>query len=220
VTHYTTLKALRRHGACKSRYAYLTARLEGLSEEEAELEEEETCKGFRRSTFPDDRPIPLVRILDLNGLGNAIWALRANLHPQAEGYARLFACLCAEHVLRLWEAEFPDDARPRATIATAMRHAIGQATDEELAAAWAAAREAAGAAAGAAAGDAAGAAAGAAAREAAGDAAWAVAWAARIAAGAAAREAAWIAAGTAAWIAERRWQEEVFRSLFEEEATA
>ena len=54
--------------------------------------------------------------------------------------ARLFACDCAERVVHLCG----DDPRPRAAIETARRYANGQATDEELVAAWDAARDAAG----------------------------------------------------------------------------
>jgi hypothetical protein len=114
--------------------------------------------------------------------------------------ARLFACDCAERVLKYCD---PDDRRPREAIAAARRYAEGQATQQQLAAAW----DAIGVAPWAAAGDAARAAAGATAQAAAGVAAWVAAWAAagaaaRAAAGATAQAAAW----DAAWAAERGWQ--------------
>jgi hypothetical protein len=122
---------------------------------------------------------------------------------------RIFAVWSARQVQHLIT-----DARSLAALDVAERHAKGQATDQELAAAraeagdaardaawdaaWAAASDAAGAAAGDAAGDAARAAAGAAARAAAraeaGD-------AARAEAGDAARDAAW----DAAWDAQAEW---------------
>jgi len=92
--------------------------------------------------------------------------------------ARLFACDCAEHVVHLAE-----DKRCVTAIKVARKHANGEATDKELAAAWAAARAAAWAAA----------------RDAARAAAWA---AARAAAWDAARDAARAAARDA----ERKWQ--------------
>ena len=117
-------------------------------------------------------------------------------HPNwNERTQRLFACDCAEHVLSIYEREYPDDGRPRKAIEVARRFADGEATPEELAAAeraaWAAARAAAERAAWAAARDAAERAAWAAARDAARDAAWAAAW-----------DAAWDAARAA----ERAWQ--------------
>lgn len=109
-----------------------------------------------------------------------------------ERTARLFACDCAEHVVHL-----TNDDRVAAAIQVARRFALGDATEEELAAARAAA-------------------------VAAGAAAWAairVAWVARaavVAAGAAAWaavRAAWVAraaavaaAVAAAGVAERKWQ--------------
>jgi hypothetical protein len=48
---------------------------------------------------------------------------------------RLFACDCAEHVLGIFEAKYPEDKRPRDCIATARRFASGEATEQELAAA-------------------------------------------------------------------------------------
>jgi hypothetical protein len=130
-----------------------------------------------------------------------------------ERTARLFACECAEHVLPIFEKEFPNDDRPRKAIEIARKFANGKATKDELDAARDAAYAAARAAARAAAWDAAGNAAGAAARAAAWD-------AAGNAAGAAARDAAWDAAGNAAWnaawaaawAAEREWQTQ---NLFE-----
>ena len=125
-----------------------------------------------------------------------------------ERTARLFACDCAERVVRL-----TNDERCVGAIAVARRYANGEATSEELAAAWAAARNAAVAWAAArnAAGAVAWAAAWAAAETAAGAVAWAAAWAAT---GAAAGNAAWAAAGAAAgnaawaaaWDAEQEWQ--------------
>ena len=98
---------------------------------------------------------------------------------------RLFAVWCARDALLLINE--PD---PRSVEAcnVAERYANGDATDDELSAAWDAARVAAWDAAGAAAWDAAW------------DAAWvAAAAAARVAAAAAAAAAAWDAAGAAAW---------------------
>ena len=100
-----------------------------------------------------------------------------------ERTARLFAADCAERVLPMFDAQSPNDDRPRRAIETARRFADGEATRGELDAArdaaWAASRAAAR------------------------DAAWD---AARDAARAAARDAAWAAARDAARAAERGWQ--------------
>ena len=116
-----------------------------------------------------------------------------------ERTARLFACDCAEHVLSLYEAKYPDDGRPRKAIETARRYAEGKDAVEELAAegaaAWAAARAAEGAAAWAA--------------------ARAAAWAAALAA---ARAAAWAAAWAAALDVERQWQAGRLGEILEVEA--
>jgi hypothetical protein len=53
--------------------------------------------------------------------------------------ARLFACDCAESVLKNFEDKYPDDKRPREAIATARRFALGLATEKELQAASSAA---------------------------------------------------------------------------------
>ena len=64
-----------------------------------------------------------------------------------EKTARLFACDCAEHVLHIFEKQYPNDKRPRIAIEVARKYANGLASDKELntarAAAWDAARAAA-----------------------------------------------------------------------------
>lgn len=165
-----TLNAIREHGPCSDGWKKLLAHL--------------------GKTQSDDEPLPLLTILESNGLDDAIWALRAL--PDADmPKARLFAVACARDVQHLM-------ADPRSVVAldVAERYAKGEATDSELAAAWAAAG-----AAWAAAGDARFAARAAwAASDAAGAAAWAAAWAAAGDARDAAR-AAWAAARDAAWAA-------------------
>jgi len=95
---------------------------------------------------------------------------------------RLIAADFAERVLPIFEAEYPDDDRPRKAIDAARAFVRGEITKEQL--------DAADAAADAAAWDAAGAA-----RAAARAAAWS-AW------------SAWASAGDAAWDAERAWQQQ------------
>ena len=195
----TRFRLLHDAGACKERYRFLAKALGGI-------------KAYGRDT-----PITLLQILDINGFDDALWALRAC--DDAETFSRLLACDYAEHVLPIFETQYPDDDRPRKAIAVSRRHAHGEATDAELSAAWAAwhaawadardAARAAGAAAWAAwhaawadARDAA---------RAAGAAAWHAAWAA----GAAAWYAAEAAARDAAWHAECTWQEARLRELLE-----
>ena len=102
---------------------------------------------------------------------------------------RLAMCACARTALRY----VPDgEDRPRLVIEAAERCALGEATVEEMAAAWAAAWDASWVAAGDAA------------RVAAGAAAGDAAWVAGAAAGVAAGDAAWDAAGAAAWVAALR----------------
>ena len=84
-------------------------------------------------TGPDDEPLSLVTILDSNGLGDALWALRT-----VEGFdreKRLFAVWCARQVEHLLT-----DQRSRDALDVAERYARGRATPEELDAAYAAAR--------------------------------------------------------------------------------
>ena len=152
----TTLNRIRAHVPCREGWEKL---LKGLGK-----------------TAADDEPLPYSRIVEINGINDAVWCCRAE--PQHAREWRLFAVWCARQVQHLMV-----DPRSIAALEVAERHANGQATDDDLAAAWDAARDAAG--------DAAWAAAGAAAWAAARAAAWAAAWDA-------ARAAAWDAAWDAA----------------------
>ena len=164
MTAYTTLNRIRKRGPCADGWAKLMRHL--------------------GKTQADDEPLPLVTILDSNGLDDALWCLRACDGIDRE--ARLYAVWCARQVQHLMT-----DPRSLTVLDVAERHANGEATDKELDAARAAAWDAAWAAAGAAARDAAEGAARAAAES-----------AARVAAWDAARAAAWDAARAAAWAAQ------------------
>jgi hypothetical protein len=155
-TIYTTLNRIRAHQPCEDGWRKLLA---GLGKTEA-----------------DNEPLPYARIVEINGIDDALWACRAE--PQYAKEWRLFAVWCARQVEHLMT-----DERSKRACDVAERYALGQATDLELAAARAAAIAAAWDAAIAAAWDAA--------IAAAWDAAIAAAWAA-------ARAAAWAAARAAA----------------------
>jgi len=123
----TSFRLLHDARACKERYRFLAKALGGI-------------KAYGVNT-----PITLLQILDINGFDDALWALRAC--DDAETFSRLLVCDYAEHVLHIFEAEYPDDYRPREAIAVSRRYARGEATDAELSAAWPAAWSAAGSAA-------------------------------------------------------------------------
>ena len=147
----TTLKALRKHDACIDGYNKIACHVAGKEYNS----ERETYVRHRH-----DDPIPIAVILDNNGLDDALWALRAcEQTPEMVRAERLFAVWCARQVQHLMT-----DVRSIDALDVAERHAHGNATDDELAAAWDAAwdaaRDAAWAAAWAAAWDAAGDAAG------------------------------------------------------------
>lgn len=135
MTLYTTFRLLREHDACADRYRHLAAALGG------------------ENSYGDDTPIPVLRILETNGLDDALWAFRAIPPEQAEArdrMARLFACACARYTpvgdgRSAWD--LMDDERSRRAVEVAERFALGIASEAELAAAWAAAWAAAGAAA-------------------------------------------------------------------------
>lgn len=168
----TTLNRIRAAQPCREGWMKLLARL--------------------GKTAADDEPLPLLTILESNGLRDALWCLDAD--PALDRLKRHFQAWCAEQVLPLFEAERHDDARVRDQIAMLRRD---NASDAELAAARTAARDAELAAAS--------------------DAASAAAWAAASgAAWAAASDAAW-AVAKAASAAVRAAQEKQLRAMMEEQ---
>ncbi len=112
----TTLAAIREHGPCADGWAKLLRHL--------------------GKTSADAEPLMLLTILESNGLDDALWCLRAVDGHKRE--IRLFAVWCARQVQHMM-----DDRRSVSALDVAERHANGQATDAELAAAGAAARDAA-----------------------------------------------------------------------------
>ena len=91
-------------------------------------------------TEPDDEPISYEAILDAVGIEKALWCCQAE--KQHNSLWRRYAAWCARQVQHLMT-----DERSIAALDVAERHANGEATDSDLAAAWAAARDAAAAAA-------------------------------------------------------------------------
>jgi len=193
MTYNATLNAIRECGPCKGSWAQL---LESLGKTKA-----------------DDTEVSLTYILDLLGLDDALWALRA-LPDDYDAAVRLLVCDLVEPAL-----QYADDPRPAKAVQMSRGFVFGSVSRDELdaardaaqAAAWAGAQAAAQAAALAAARDAAQAAAQAAALAAAQAAALAGARAAALA-------GALAAALAAAWAAARAEQETILRTWLEGES--
>ena len=116
----TTLNKIREHGPCVEGWEKLLRHL--------------------GKTKADDEPLPIINVLDSNGLDDALWCLRAVSGHDRE--IRLFAVWCARQVEHLME-----DERSKNALTVAERFANGEATTKELDAASAAASAAARAAA-------------------------------------------------------------------------
>ena len=87
---------------------------------------------FLNKTQPDDEPLPLSTILKSNGLADTLWCLCTL--PEHEREWRLLAVAYARRVEHLMT-----DERSITAIDVAERYANGDATSEEMDAAWAAA---------------------------------------------------------------------------------
>ena len=122
-----TLKQLRENEACVSGYNKIVSALKGI---EFDSERETYIR------FKHDEPISLISILDSNGIYDSLWCLRCNREWDRD--SRLFAVWCARQVQHLIT-----DERSLNALNVAENFANGNATSEELAAAWAAARDAA-----------------------------------------------------------------------------
>ena len=106
---YTTLKLIREHQPCTEGYKKLRRAL---------------GKGWGA-----DRKIPLARILDTNGVSDALWAFRAVPDIQKEERDRICLLLAAdfaEHVLPLFKKALPGDDRPRQVIQAMRDFAAGK----------------------------------------------------------------------------------------------
>jgi hypothetical protein len=112
----TTLAAIRAQSPCENGWRTLLAHL--------------------GKTAADDEPLPLLTVLDSNGLDDALWVLSCAMPD--DRLARHFQAWCAEQVLHLFERERPNDKRVRDQIATLRNdRADAAAMDAARAAAWA-----------------------------------------------------------------------------------
>ena len=79
-----------------------------------------------------DAPIPLLHVLESNGIKDAIWALRATVEPTGKDMAREIACRAAERALPIFEECHPNDKRPRECIEAARAYGRGEITLDAL----------------------------------------------------------------------------------------
>lgn len=111
---YTTLKLLKKNGACKDRYEHLLRQL-----------------GKNKA---DNEPISFVDLLRMNGLEYTLWAFRATLCWEEDVFT--LVRLCAEmalHVLPAFETHYPGDNRPRKAIEMAFAFSEKRCSDTEAA---------------------------------------------------------------------------------------
>lgn len=115
---YTTKRLLRKYNACRVQYAHLVSALGPMA---------------------DNAPIPLVRILESNGLDDALWALRAVPQKQRtlrDRLARLYACRCVRETplgdgRTVWNLLLPNGPL-RSVVEISERYAVGDATMDDL----------------------------------------------------------------------------------------
>ena len=112
----TTLNQIRAKSPCQSGWTKLLA--------------------YLGKTKADDEPISIATILDSNGLDDALWCLQAVKGRDRE--IRLFGVWCARQVQHLMI-----DQRSIAALDVSERFANGEATNDDLSAAWSAAESAA-----------------------------------------------------------------------------
>ena len=105
---FTTLKKLREAEACTDSYKHLKCAL--------------------GKNYGDDTPIPLVKILETNGLTDALWVPESAVSGDdiATRY-RLFAVACCQDILYLM-----NDPRSREAVKTVHLFAHGEASEDAL----------------------------------------------------------------------------------------
>lgn len=115
----TTLNAIRLHSPCEEGWRKLLAHL--------------------GKTKADDEPLPLLTIVQSNGVDDALWCLQAIPDAQTHPLILNFRSDCAARVLHLFERERPDDRRVRNAIIATRDFAAGRISREQLDAATASA---------------------------------------------------------------------------------
>lgn len=113
----TTFRQLYRAKVCKPRYRHLAKALGGIR------------------SYGRDTPITALQILEHNGVADTLWALEAGYCGDCDKLVRLFAADCVEHVLYIWEAEYPNDKRPRLAVEARKKFARGEITEQQQVAA-------------------------------------------------------------------------------------
>jgi len=106
---YTTLNAIRKYRPCKPSWTKL---LNGLGK-----------------TAADDEPIPITKIIDILGIEDAIWCLRA-VDAKHIPWIKRYALWCATQLRHLMA-----DRRSAHVLDVAIRYLDGQATEAEMRAA-------------------------------------------------------------------------------------
>ncbi len=114
---HTTLKLLRRFGACGQitpggSYNKLRASLP--------------------ADLTDDAPISLLHVLESSGIEDAIWALRATVEPTGKDMAAEMAVRAAERVQCIFDKRFPNDGRARECNEATRAYGRGEITLEVL----------------------------------------------------------------------------------------
>jgi hypothetical protein len=116
----TTLNAIREHSPCTCGWEKLLKHL--------------------GKTKADDEPLPLLRVLDSNGIEDTLWCFRA-LGPEHERWARLTVCDLVQPAMK-----YTTDPRPQKALDVSRAYSNGEATAGELKtaaeASWAAAEAA------------------------------------------------------------------------------
>jgi hypothetical protein len=124
----TTFTALRKAHACSKGYRKLAEHLGSVD------------------AYGANTPIPVSVVLESNGLDDALWVLRNAALEDVQPLMVTWGCDCAERVLPVWDAKYPNDRRPHDAVAAA-RNWVGNPCEEtRQAVAYAAARAAADAA--------------------------------------------------------------------------
>src|SRR5690606_40470249 len=79
-------------------------------------------------TKADDEPLSFKRILESNGIKDAVWSLNVLAYKER----CLFQADVAESVLHIFEAKYPDDSRPRKAIKAIRDYHAGLISRNEL----------------------------------------------------------------------------------------